>query len=374
MGMDVTLTTDIHLIGPVYTVTVTNVQDLAGNTISPSANSALYQLLIDPQGELNQLSITEAVSSSWYQNYMPPLSIDGISDPSSESRWAGAVILPDTITFNLGEAKLIKQAKFSFYRWDQGRVYHYSVFVSSDNTNWFPAVTAAPSSAAQWTVISFYPVVGQYVRLISLDNNESQYAGVWEAEMWGSAAPVPVELTSFTAEENSNSVMIKWSTATETNNKGFEVQKKVDGLYTSIGFIEGHGTTTKPFSYKFNDNNIQPGESTYRIRQVDFDGAFEYSDELTISINNPADFDLSQNYPNPFNPTTKIRFSIPADNHVKLTLYNLLGEKVKDIIDSNYKAGTHEVNLDASNLSSGVYLYKIESGNFVNIKKMMVMK
>ena len=282
--------------------------------------------------------------------------------------------MPDTITFNLGEVKLIKQAKFSFYRWDQGRVYHYSVFVSSDNINWSPAVTASPSSAAQWTVISFYPIVGQYVKLISLDNNESQYAGVWEAEIWGSAAPVPVELTSFTAEENGNSVIIKWSTATETNNKGFEVQKNVDGLYTTVGFIEGHGTTTKPFSYKFNDNNVQPGESTYRIRQVDFNGAFEYSDEVTVSISNPADFELSQNYPNPFNPTTKIRFSIPADNHVKLTLYNLLGEKVKDIIDSNYKAGTHEVNLDASSLSSGVYLYKIESGNFVSIKKMMVMK
>ena len=373
-GMDVTLTTDIHLVGPVYSVTVMNVQDLAGNTVSNSSNSAQYQLIVTPEGDLNQLNIVGAVSSAWYQNYVPPLSIDGISDTSSDSRWAGAVPMPDTITFDLGELKLIKQSKFSFYRWDQGRIYHYSVFVSSDNINWFNAVTNAPSGASQWAVITFYPVVGRYIRLISIDNNESSFAGVWEAEIWGSATPVPVELTSFTAEQMNNSVVIKWSTATETNNKGFEVQKKVNGEYKVIGFVGGHGTTTKPYSYKFNDNEIEPGELTYRIRQVDFDGAFEYSDDITVSINNPAEFELSQNYPNPFNPTTRIRFSIPFDNHVKLTLYNLLGEKVRDIIDKDYKAGIHEISLDASRLSSGVYLYKIETQNYVNIKKMMVMK
>ncbi len=373
-GMNVTLTTGIHIIGPSYTVSVENIQDLAGNTISVSANSAQYQLIIIPAGDLNQLNIVEAVSSNWYQNYMPPLSIDGISDPSSESRWAGAVVMPDTITFDLGELKLLKQSKFSFYRWDQGRIYHYSVLVSSDNINWFQVVTAAPSDDLQWSVMSFYPIVGQYVKLISLDNNESQYAGVWEAEILGSEAPVPVELTSFTVNQSSNSVEIKWSTGTETNNKGFEVQKKVNGNYSVIGFVEGHGTTTEPYDYKFNDNEIQPGDLTYRIRQVDLDGSFEYSDEVTVSIDKPSDFELSQNYPNPFNPTTKIRFSIPSDNHVKLTLYNLLGERVRDIIDNDYKAGTHEINLDASGLSSGVYLYKLESGNYVNIKKMMVMK
>ncbi len=373
-GLDVTLSTEMHLVGPVYSVTVVNVQDPAGNTISANANSAQYQLIVNPEGDLNQLNIIGAASSNWYQNYVPPLTIDGNSDPSSESRWAGSVPMPDTITFDLGELKLIKQSKFSFYKWDQSRVYHYEVLVSSDNINWFQVVSNAPSDASQWSVMSFYPIAGQYVRLISIDNNESSFAGVWEAEIWGSAAPIPVELTSFTAEQLNNSIVIKWATATETNNKGFEVQKKNNGDYTVIGFVEGHGTTSEKYDYKFNDNEVQPGESTYRIRQVDFDGAFEYSDEVTISIEKPEGFELSQNYPNPFNPTTKIQFSIPVDNHVKLTLYNLLGERVKDIIDNDYKAGTHEINLNASGLSSGVYLYKIETGNFVSIKKMMVMK
>ncbi len=128
-GTDVILTTSTHQIGPVYTITVNNVQDINGNVISSSANTAQYQLLVYPQGVLGQLPITNATSTNWYENYVPPLSIDGISDTSSESRWAGAIPMPDTITFDLGELKIIKQSKFSFYRWDQGRIYHYSVLV-----------------------------------------------------------------------------------------------------------------------------------------------------------------------------------------------------------------------------------------------------
>ncbi len=131
-------------------------------------------------------------------------------------------------------------------------------------------------------MISFYPVVGRYIRLISLDNNESQYAGVWEAEMWGSEAPVPVELTSFTAEESNNSVVIRWATATETNNKGFEVQKKVSNGFVNIGFVEGNGTTVEKNNYQFIDNSTESGVVTYRLKQVDFDGTFSYSEEIKL--------------------------------------------------------------------------------------------
>ncbi|HSD64567.1 MAG TPA: T9SS type A sorting domain-containing protein, partial [Ignavibacteriaceae bacterium] len=186
---------------------------------------------------------------------------------------------------------------------------------------------------------------------------------------------VPVELTSFSAAVNKTDVSLTWQTATETNNKGFEVERKSAGSeYQKIGYVAGFGTTTEPKSYTFNDNNVKSGGYTYRLKQVDLSGASSYSKEVEVSVVAPVEFALQQNYPNPFNPTTLIQYSIPADQHVALNVYNLLGQKVMTLVDGMQKSGQHEVNFNASNLASGVYFYKLEAGTQSSIRKMILMK
>jgi hypothetical protein len=186
---------------------------------------------------------------------------------------------------------------------------------------------------------------------------------------------VPVELTSFTVSANNGTVSLNWETATETNNKGFEIERKsANSEYQKVGYVAGFGTTVEPRSYTYSDNNLKSGDYTYRLKQVDLAGAYQYSNEVEVNVNVPAAFSLDQNYPNPFNPTTMIQYSIPADQQVRLNIYNLLGEKVMTLIDGFRKAGQHEVNFNASNLASGVYFYKLEAGTQSSIKKMILMK
>ena len=204
-----------------------------------------------------------------------------------------------------------------------------------------------------------------------------------------SSTITPVEVTAFTALDEGKNVSIRWLTATETNNKGFEVQRQIvknkehskNAKWQIIGFVEGSGTSSGMHSYSYTDKNVIPGKYYYRLNQIDFDGTSEYSKEVEVSVNAPAVFALQQNYPNPFNPATIIRYSIPADQHVRLNIYNLLGQKVVTLIDGVQKAGQHEVNFNASNLpagrqgfASGLYFYKLEAGENSSIKKMILMK
>jgi len=191
-----------------------------------------------------------------------------------------------------------------------------------------------------------------------------------------SSAPiVPVEMAAFTASVSNENVTLNWSTATETNNKGFSIERKVDnGEFASIKFINGKGTTSDRTNYTYTDKKVPSGNITYRLKQVDLDGTSKYTDKLTVKVTAPAVFALEQNYPNPFNPVTVIKFSVPVDGMVNLTVYNLLGERVATLINSVVKAGVHEVNFDATRLSSGVYFYRIDAGKFSSSKKMMLLK
>ena len=191
---------------------------------------------------------------------------------------------------------------------------------------------------------------------------------------------VPVELTSFTAIVNGNGVSLNWSTATETNNKGFEVEKQISNpqssvnKWESIAFIEGNGTTTLNHTYTFTDKNTLTGKYLYRLKQLDFNGSYMYSQGVEVEISQPKEFSLSQNYPNPFNPATTIEYSIPEDGFVMLKVYNALGQEVTRLVNGNAKAGIHHVTFDASNLTSGVYFYSVQSNNETIVKKMMVLK
>jgi len=188
--------------------------------------------------------------------------------------------------------------------------------------------------------------------------------------------PLPVELSTFTAKYNEKSVKLDWVTKTEVNNYGFNVERRInEGEWNNIAFIEGHGNSNSPKEYSYSDNDVYAGGSKfqYRLKQVDNDGSFEYSDIVEVEIV-PNQYDLSQNYPNPFNPSTTIRFSLPEQTKLKINLYSMLGELVETIAEGNYEAGNYKVNFNASNLPSGVYVYRIESSDFVDTKKMMLLK
>ena len=141
-----------------------------------------------------------------------------------------------------------------------------------------------------------------------------------------------------------------------------------------IGFVEGHGTTIKSNSYSFIDKNISTGEYQYRLKQIDYDGSFKYSNVVEVNVLIPTKFSLEQNYPNPFNPSTTIQYSIPESENVKLSIYNTIGEEVSKLVNGYKEAGTYKVNFNASKLSSGIYYYKIIAGNFSSVKKMILLK
>lgn len=186
---------------------------------------------------------------------------------------------------------------------------------------------------------------------------------------------VPVELVSFAAVVNKNDVTLNWSTVTETNNQGFEIQKTTgDNIFERIGFVPGHGTSTEANLYSFIDSKVEDGNYSYRLKQIDYNGTFEYSDEVTVEVITPLKFVLEQNYPNPFNPSTLIKYSIPQDGFVSLNVYNLLGEIVATLVNGKQEAGRYEIDFDASGLSSGIYVYNLKSGNLNSVKKMLLVK
>ena len=185
---------------------------------------------------------------------------------------------------------------------------------------------------------------------------------------------VPVELTSFAASVNGKSVTLNWTTATEINNNGFEVQRNSGENFVTIAFVKGNGTITEIKNYSYADNNLTTGNYSYRLKQVDFNGTFEYSKVVEVEVVTPNKFELTQNYPNPFNPTTSIKFNLPDAGNVKLAVYNLLGQEVKTLVNGFRAAGSYTLNFDAQNLSSGIYIYKLESGNFVQTRKMTLLK
>lgn len=190
---------------------------------------------------------------------------------------------------------------------------------------------------------------------------------------------VPVELTSFNAFDTRGTVKLEWTTSTETNNRGFEIQKSANGTFYTIGFVKGQGTTTESHSYTFVDNSVPAGMTSYRLKQLDLNGAFVYSNVVTLNVDAPANYQLSQNYPNPFNPSTQISFALPVDAGINITIYNMLGQEMTQLTNQNFTAGNHSVNFNASKLSSGLYFYVlkatgVDGSSFTATKKMMLMK
>jgi len=214
------------------------------------------------------------------------------------------------------------------------------------------------------------------VTSFGVDENNELYIVTFSPDRIYTFTPtIPVELKLFSGTSTKGTVTLQWTTTTETNNYGFEVQKKYDDFtFEKIGFLEGYGSTTDEQHYWFTDNTIEAGTLYYRLKQVDFDGSFKFSNEIKVEVNSPLTFGLQQNYPNPFNPSTLIKYSVPESGLVKVSVYNLVGEEVSVLVNEQLDPGYYEVTFDASKLPSGIYVYRLKAANSVHIKKMILMK
>jgi len=240
---------------------------------------------------LAPLQVVNVIASDTTENnHGPEKTIDGLGyyDGDPDSRWS-ALPTPQFLIFDIGYEKLISLTRFSFGNFQGGRIYQYSIFLSSDMVNWNEVISNASSQPQEWTENEFSPQSARYVKLLLISNNQNDWATVWEAQVWG---------------------------------------------YTGTTDIE-------------DEDNIEK----------------------------PQNFELSQNYPNPFNPGTNIRFSLPENGKVKLTVFNILGEVVSELINQELNMGTHEITFDGGNLASGIYVYRLDVENqFLDIKKMILVK
>lgn len=207
--------------------------------------------------------------------------------------------------------------------------------------------------------------------------------GTWWAKVTP-VSPLPIELALFSGSvQNGSSVLLRWSTVSEVNNFGFDVQKSTSAgaqFQTIPGsFVPGHGTTLLPHQYSYTDQTPGSGRVDYRLKQYDLDGTSRYSEAIAVEISPlapaqslPREFSVSQNFPNPFNPSTTIRYSLAQARRVTLEVFNTLGERVVKLVDQAQDAGAYEVRFDGAALASGVYFYRLKAGDFVSVKKLLL--
>jgi hypothetical protein len=193
--------------------------------------------------------------------------------------------------------------------------------------------------------------------------------------------PLPVELTSFTASVIGSKVKLNWQTATEINNYGFEVERKIlkqvqndNSVWEKVGFINGSGNSNSSKNYTFMDEDVVTGKYSYRLKQIDNDGSFEFTSTIEVDLGIPKDFQLSQNYPNPFNPMTKIQYTLPIDAQVTLQIYSITGELMESLVSEYQTSGIYTIDFDGSNYASGTYIYRLIANDFVQTKKMTLIK
>ena len=186
---------------------------------------------------------------------------------------------------------------------------------------------------------------------------------------------VPVELLSFHASVVDGKVLLQWYTSTETNNAGFKIERSNNASdYEEIFFVGGNGTTTNRNVYSYLDETVHSGVYYYRLKQIDYDGSFEYLNVAALDLGMPGGFLLEQNYPNPFNPKTIINYQISKEGLVILKLYDVLGKEIKTLINDQKSSGNYSVELDASELPSGIYYYQLVAGSYSSTKKLIVLK
>lgn len=232
-----------------------------------------------------------------------------------------------------------------------------------------------------------YGLTGLPTTCLAIDSSGYVWAGAHQDGVYRTEGrTVPVELVSFSAEVNGNNVLLSWITASEINNRGFEVQRapslsppkgENSESWNTIGFVDGNGTTIEHQFYSFIDDDIKTGISLYRLKQIDFDGSYEYSDIIEVKVSFPSEFFLSQNYPNPFNPETNIDYIIPEETLVNISLYDITGRKIKELVNEKKQPGYYTLKLEVGelSLSSGIYVYRLTtSSGYTAINKLSIIK
>jgi len=205
-------------------------------------------------------------------------------------------------------------------------------------------------------------------------------AGVDGSDVTGFASvfvndPVPVELACFNVLVSDGNVILKWETRSESNNYGFEIDKKTNGEWQKIGFVAGNGSTTELIRYEFVDVDVSVmTDIHYRLKQIDLDGSFNYSEIKKIEAKLSKAFHLGQNYPNPFNSETTISYSVTYPCRVILQIFDVQGKLAATLVHANERTGQHTIRFDANRLASGIYFYQILTNNFVDVKKMVILE
>ena len=228
-----------------------------------------------------------------------------------------------------------------------------------------------------WTQISISSSNYQYSIIDSMNQFAAQGNGFYKLE---SDYFVPVELATFNAQLVDEEVVLNWTTASELNNQGFEIEHSFDNeSFSKIGFVPGFGTTTEMKSYSFRISDVEAGINYYRLKQLDFDGTTTIYNSVEVDGPVPNTFVLNQNHPNPFNPSTTISFSLPVESNVNVKLFNMLGQEVAQITEKDFQAGNHNVEFNAKDLSSGAYIYTLEAKGingsiFKSTKKMLLLR
>jgi len=282
---------------------------------------------------------------------------------------------------------------------------YYLEYIGATQNNLAKAFSIDGSGNFNWAgnIVTFSTVVSSKSRLVSDIYNNGVSVLAWSdgrldaggiytqnIQVNGTfGGVVPVELISFNATQDGNRVVVEWQTATETNNLGFEIQRRKCSEWELIGFVPGYGTTIERHSYSFIDDNVSSGHYQYRLNQIDFDGASTYSNSIEVEIMSPVEFSLYQNFPNPFNPSTVISYQLPVSSFVKMKVYDALGNEIATLVNENKTAGKYEVEFSAMSgqessiryPASGIYFYQLratpngeQAGDFIQTRKMIFIK
>jgi hypothetical protein len=191
-----------------------------------------------------------------------------------------------------------------------------------------------------------------------------------------SLSALPVELTTFTASIFNNNVKLDWNTATEINFSSFDIEKKSlnNNSWQKIASVIASGNSNSPKQYSFTDKKVNTGKYNYRLKMVDLNGSSKYSNVVNAEIVAPLKFELSNAYPNPWNPTTTIRYQVPVNIMVTIKVFDVLGKEVSTLVNEVKQAGIYEVTLNGKGLASGIYYYQMKAGNFIETKKIILLK
>jgi hypothetical protein len=313
--------------------------------------------------------------------YLKTLLVGTIGSSASQITWVMGPDVPTTYTgLSRPGGTGINKYFFCVGGERAGGGYHDIAYVYDVTTNtWIDEIGPKPLPTSNIYSQVTSTAFDDSVRVFAPGGYNGTYHAEFDAIACGQLYVIPVELTSFTATANGSDVTLNWRTATEVNNYGFQIERNSGAGFVEVGFVPGAGTIAEPQLYSFTDAGLNAGEYSYRLKQIDYDGSFEYSSTISVDVTTPSQFYLEQNYPNPFNPATTIGFSLAVDSKVILKIYNALGQEVSTVVNENISEGFHEKFFDASSLNSGVYFYKIEATgvdgqSFTQVRKMILTK